>query len=348
GSAPILFSAMDDGMVLTPQPILTDSLGIAACLVRLGNREGIYTFKAELNNGQFVLFQATAIRANQAPKIISMSPSETTVRFAYYRLLRFEILQVIDSEGDPIRFAWRLNDHLIGIESHTAVYTDPTLPESSVLRCTVSDGKDSTFAEWNLIYSPETAVTLDAFKAEANDQGVLLHWSLPSIADIAFFEIYRDDGQQRLYQLINKQTPSASVGTGNEFQYIDQSASTPGKYHYQLVAVFKSGGKKPFEPISVEILAPSDLTLHQNYPNPFNPTTLISFDLPEPGQIRLIIFDKNGRQVRELLNGDLPAGRHTSIWDGCDDQGRKVSSGSYFYELITAHEKLTRKLTMIK
>lgn len=64
-------------------------------------------------------------------------------------------------------------------------------------------------------------------------------------------------------------------------------------------------------------------------PNPFNPRTTVSFDLPAAGPGRLAVFDASGRLVRVLVDGHLPAGPQSVVWDGRDRAGREVGSGGY-------------------
>jgi hypothetical protein len=70
------------------------------------------------------------------------------------------------------------------------------------------------------------------------------------------------------------------------------------------------------------------------YPNPFNPNTTLRFESEVQGSLRLVIMDTAGRQVRELLKGDYPAGQHSVEWDGKDDAGRRLPSGTYLARLI--------------
>jgi hypothetical protein len=84
------------------------------------------------------------------------------------------------------------------------------------------------------------------------------------------------------------------------------------------------------------------------YPNPFNPRTMIAFELAEAGPIELAIYDMGGRMVRVMASGSLPAGRHQATWDGQDDEGRAVPTGTYFCRLNTQHGSQTRKLTLAR
>jgi hypothetical protein len=84
------------------------------------------------------------------------------------------------------------------------------------------------------------------------------------------------------------------------------------------------------------------------YPNPFNPRTVIAFELAETGPIELAIYDLGGRLVRVMESGTQSAGRHESTWDGQDNTGRAVPTGTYFCRLNTAQGSQTRKLTLAR
>jgi len=98
---------------------------------------------------------------------------------------------------------------------------------------------------------------------------------------------------------------------------------------------------------SVDV-APKQTALFANVPNPFNPTTKIAFDLARAGQVKLQIFDVAGHVVKTLVNGATPAGRHELTWTGLDQGGRRVSSGVYFYQLVTDDFSQTRKMALLK
>ncbi len=93
---------------------------------------------------------------------------------------------------------------------------------------------------------------------------------------------------------------------------------------------------------------PPAFELHQNFPNPFNPETQISYSLPEEGEVRLTIYNVLGQQVKVLVDGHQNAGAQTVIWDGCNENGEKVSSGIYFYKLKAGDVVQTRKMTLMK
>lgn len=88
--------------------------------------------------------------------------------------------------------------------------------------------------------------------------------------------------------------------------------------------------------------------LGQSYPNPANPATIITYELASPAPVRLSIVDLLGREVRRLVEGPRPAGRHTTAWDGYDQQDRRAGSGVYLYRLETPSGVQTRKLALVR
>jgi hypothetical protein len=93
---------------------------------------------------------------------------------------------------------------------------------------------------------------------------------------------------------------------------------------------------------------PSDYSLGNNVPNPFNASTQISFSLPRASRIRLAVYNTLGREIRTLEKGMLPAGYHTVMWDGLDQNGRVVSSGIYLYRLEAKGFSETKRMTLLK
>ena len=88
--------------------------------------------------------------------------------------------------------------------------------------------------------------------------------------------------------------------------------------------------------------------LQQNFPNPFNPTTTIRFTLKEAGNVKLTVYTARGEVVRTLSHGNRGAGTHEIEWDGRDDAGRQVESGTYFYEIDAGKEREARKMIIVK
>ncbi len=88
--------------------------------------------------------------------------------------------------------------------------------------------------------------------------------------------------------------------------------------------------------------------LKGNYPNPFNPTTNIEFSLKKAGRVELVVYNITGQKVRTLVNEEMDADHHMITWNGKDDRGNTVSSGTYFYRLQTSEYTQTKKMLMLK
>ena len=70
------------------------------------------------------------------------------------------------------------------------------------------------------------------------------------------------------------------------------------------------------------------------YPNPFNPSVKLPFILEDDSRVKLLVYDVAGRLVRNLIGSQrLRAGEHSYAWNGTDDSGHPVASGSYYYQL---------------
>jgi flagellar hook assembly protein FlgD len=89
-------------------------------------------------------------------------------------------------------------------------------------------------------------------------------------------------------------------------------------------------------------------SLAQNYPNPFNPQTTIAFSLRERGHVILTVYNVAGERVRTLAEESFDAGPQRVVWDGRNDAGAPVSSGVYFYRLVTGGFSQTRKMVLLK
>ncbi len=83
--------------------------------------------------------------------------------------------------------------------------------------------------------------------------------------------------------------------------------------------------------------------LSQNYPNPFNPSTKIRFTISEPTNVKLVVYDITGKEIEILLNKEMRSGSYEVNFNG-----KNLSSGIYFYRLITNNKHLTGKMILIK
>ena len=83
------------------------------------------------------------------------------------------------------------------------------------------------------------------------------------------------------------------------------------------------------------------------YPNPFNPRVVIPLSVRVPGRARVDVLSVSGRRVATLVDRTLGAGTHEIVWDGLDDSGVPVASGTYFLQLGNG-ERRAQKLTLVR
>jgi hypothetical protein len=97
-----------------------------------------------------------------------------------------------------------------------------------------------------------------------------------------------------------------------------------------------------------ESAKPGNFSLYDAYPNPFNSSTTIRLSIPYPTDIDIKIFNITGRIVRAFKLPDCQAGERSVVWDGRDDRGNYVSSGTYFYRVSGNRFSQSSRVTLIK
>lgn len=104
-------------------------------------------------------------------------------------------------------------------------------------------------------------------------------------------------------------------------------------------------------PTSVEAIdnqIPNEFELSNNYPNPFNPSTKFRYGLPEGRTVKITIYDINGSKVTELVNNYQGVGTYEVTWNGKNDSGNQVASGTYIYQVNAGNFSQTRKMLLLK
>lgn len=98
-----------------------------------------------------------------------------------------------------------------------------------------------------------------------------------------------------------------------------------------------------------------DYRLLGNYPNPFNPSTTIKYAMPFVSNVSLTIYDMTGKTIKSFEYNSQPAGVHSILWNGINENGTKVASGVYVYKLkatsLEGNGKVfmkTSKLSLLK
>ncbi|MBM3327374.1 MAG: T9SS type A sorting domain-containing protein, partial [Calditrichaeota bacterium] len=98
-------------------------------------------------------------------------------------------------------------------------------------------------------------------------------------------------------------------------------------------------------PLSAEndVRIPLVFALYPVHPNPFNQLVQICYTLPAESDIRLTIYDLNGRLVEQLASERKDAGRYTLSWTA-----KGIASGLYILRLESGKEVRNQKLMLIR
>ncbi len=142
----------------------------------------------------------------------------------------------------------------------------------------------------------------------------------------------------------------------NSYQ-IPAGLLSPGEVYFWKVKARNGMGDGPFSNIFyfsslvtgtgvISENVPEKYKLYENYPNPFNPSTKIKFDIPANGSnsnTKLIVFDALGREVTTLVNSNIEPGSYEFEFNALN-----ITSGIYFYTLITENFVDTRKMVLLK
>jgi len=148
------------------------------------------------------------------------------------------------------------------------------------------------------------------------------------------------------------QTPSVVTVTA------DLTGLDEGVYEDEILIVAPGSANSPqlvnivFVLDSLNRAGMPRVRLGQNIPNPFDifgdSETRIKYFVEDPVPVDLAVYDLLGRRVRTLVSGQRDGGDHEVAWDGLDNAGELVSSGHYFYRIMTPLGDATRRVVLIK
>ena len=150
---------------------------------------------------------------------------------------------------------------------------------------------------------------------------------------------------------MNRQTVAA-IGDALIIEVYDASGEVIRTLHHELDA---EDIRRAFTELRLtpEDMIPHNTALLPNYPNPFNPETWMPYQLAIDTRAAIRIFTPSGTLVRNFELGFKSAGFYVgksraAYWDGRNNDGERVASGTYFYQLITPESSASRKMVILK
>jgi hypothetical protein len=149
-----------------------------------------------------------------------------------------------------------------------------------------------------------------------------------------------------------------SSETAGDYQVLTYGAQSAGRYP---VVVYRDLGTTLGASATydfnwsraglIEVPGPTGLPQELSFSGPVqNPAVggaRLAFALPAATEVRLALFDVQGRRVRELADRRFEAGEHNLDWDGCADGGRRLGAGIYWAVLEAEGRRLTRRVVLL-
>lgn len=216
-------------------------------------------------------------------------------------------------------------------------------------------GIDDWIEFWN---RSDTAVDISGWGL-SDDLGNPLKWVFPVGTVLAAQDFLVVDEATLGFSLSSSgeliQLSSADGLTGIDFlqfgqQTADISYGRSDVYSYWTFYDPPTPGETNFVPGSAvqDDLVPEAMRVTGAFPNPFNPMTTIKFDLPRQSAVTVDVFGLDGRVVRHLVAAEMAAGPAEVVFNGLDDQGRGLASGTFFARVQTGSAVGVVKLMLVK
>ncbi len=252
---------------------------------------------------------------------------------------------------------WQVPDNVVF--SSSEVGFDIT-PVSDRLGSEIKNGSRDGAFEFILGDENPLPVNLSSFYAVYIGGTPTLYWTTQTETGNAYWNVYRgtdSNFENAIHLNTNDPVPGNGTTTSpSDYIYFDTAPVIQNTtYWYWIEDVSLNGESQVHEPITLTIPfedipnTPDSYGLQQNFPNPFNPSTSISFVLAEDCYAELIIYNVKGEKVKKIFNEHVYADQiNTVIWDGDDHTGKQVSSGVYFYKLITDKKEYQKKMLLVK
>lgn len=241
--------------------------------------------------------------------------------------------EVLSSGGAPMASA--------SYRAHDTIGQGPIGPMAEDTDLRLYDGF------WLVLPSINVPVEGGVTAALEESGGVIVRWTVGSLAGVAGFNVYRALSEDGPYTLLNAgPLPADSPGA-----YEDTTVWPETTFWYDVRIVLGDGTEDALagSPAFVKTEGRLTLSLYPSRPNPFRSATTLRFDVPSnTGDVRLTLYNVDGRLVRTVPASELTRGRHDWRWDGTDDSGAPVSSGVYFVRLALGGAADIQKILLVR
>lgn len=207
---------------------------------------------------------------------------------------------------------------------------------------------------------PTLPVELSSFTVILNSTNKpVISWTTESETGVNGFHIYR--GTSKDFSdatLISELIEATNSSLTQTYTFIDESLYEDGIYYYWLGVSDLNGHGGYHGPVMLDYSHEGDenttpevaleTKLTGAFPNPFNPGTNIGFELAEPSEVSISIYNVRGQLVRNFAPAEFEPGNWSIAWNGKDNGGRGVSSGIYHIRMTAGKKSFTTKALLMK
>jgi hypothetical protein len=298
---------------------------------------------------------------NQTIEATSLSGAEVTLNGS----------DSYDPDGDPLTYTWRENNIIIAGPTSSPTSQVTLALGSHTTELTVADGKGCSDDDEVLINIVDTTPPSLTVAVNPNVLWPPNHKMIAIHATITVSDAVDPNPTFVLTSIVSNE-PDNGLGDGDKSNDIQEAeygtpdvdfklrAERSGKGNGRIYTVTYTATDASANSTSTSATvtvphdmgqanaAPTNFDLLANHPNPFNQETEISFQLPAAEHTVLKIFNTLGQEIKTLIDQKYEAGYHTVRWDGRDNSGNLVVSGTYFYQIKAGDFVAIRKLVVLK
>jgi hypothetical protein len=188
----------------------------------------------------------------------------------------------------------------------------------------------------------DTGVGEYDFDASPGVKGVVLTWDCDD-GSVCGFNLYRSAESGGTRSTLRKAVNDETITGSPPYEFLDGNVSGGVTYSYWLEVLDAGGSVETVGPVMCEWNGslPTAYALYPARPNPARGSAMIAFDLPEPSEVSLMVYDITGREVATLVNAKLAAGTHECTVSG-------LARGVYVYRFEAADYTAAKKMVVVE
>ena len=169
-----------------------------------------------------------------------------------------------------------------------------------------------------------------------------LIWTLTDAAPYLNIDVYGGTLAPAGYTVVTLDADATGLAEGYHQFNLSLASNDPANPTMIVPVTLSIGG------VAAVGGTPSAFAVTGVVPNPFNPQTTIHFNLPRTQTATLRLYDVQGRLIRDLVDGVKQAGPNEVVWNGRDNGGRSVASGTYYARLESGGETSVKSMVLVR